>query len=434
MIHQIFAYLDVLDGWLWSTIAIPMVVILGLILNYRSSFALYLKFPQVLGSFFASVKKINNEEVLGVHPLKAFFASIGGCIGIGNIVAVCAAIQIGGPGAIFWMWLAALLGMLIKYSEVYLGIKYRVPNKLGSYDGGPMYYLQEIVKTPVIPILVAVLLTIYGTEIYMFNVITESITENWHVNHYGVISVLLVLIVYASAGGVARVGKISSIIIPFFLVGFSGMSLWVLANHLQELPEVFLTIFKSAFTGHAPLGGFAGSGIMLAMTQGVARGCYTGDIGIGYASIVNAETQYQDPKKQAQLEVLGIFLDTFVVCTLSTLLIIATGVWNQDISASMLVQRALETQFPHMEIFMPVFTFLLGYSSLIAFFCVGLKCAKFIHPKNGEAFYYVYSITAFTLFSFLNQNYALIVMSISGALLLVINTIGIFRMRKDIEI
>ncbi len=428
---HLFKYLDSIDGYLWSYLAIPMIIIIGLFLTFRFRCFQVVKFPTVLKTFYDSAR--SKREGKGVHPLNAFFASIGGCIGIGNIVAVCTAIQIGGPGAIFWMWVAGLIGMIIKYSEIYLGVRYRVQNDRGGYDGGPMFYLKKVVKGPFLPILFAILLAIYGTEVYMFNVVTHSITENWHINRYLVILAILVPLVYTSSGGIMRVGKVSIVIIPVFLILFCGMSLWILASHLTELPGLLLLIIKSAFTGHASLGGFAGAGILLAMSQGVARGCYSGDIGVGYAGIVHAESRQQEPKKQAQLSILGIFLDTFVVCTFTTLLILLTGVWNQGMPASMMVQRALEQFFPYMNFFMPLFLFILGYSSLIAFFVVGLKCAKFLHPKKGERVYYLYAIASFVVFTFVDQSYALTLMSIVGGILLCINLFAIHRLRREIE-
>lgn len=430
-IVEIFNYLSSLDQYLWSYLAIPLIIVIGVYLTIQFRFSHFFKFNTVFKTFFETAKDKKTGD--GVHPLHAFFASMGGCIGIGNIVAVCTAIHIGGPGAIFWMWMVGLIGMGIKYSEIYLGVIYRVPNGKGGYDGGPMYYLQKIMKNRFVPILFAALLSGYGTEVYMFNVMTHSVKENWHINHYLVVAFILLLVIYSVKGGVGRVGKIASVIIPVFIILFSSMSLWILGSHFKEIPGMFYLILKSAFTGHAPIGGFAGSSLMLAMSQGVARACYSGDIGVGYASIVHAETSSQNPKKQAQLSIFGIFLDTFVIGTFTTLLILITGVWNQDIPASLMVQKALENYFPYMNYFMPTLLFTVGYSTLIAFFCVGLKCAQFIHPKKGKIVYYIYAIISFVAFSFVDQNAALTVMSIFGGILLSINLVGIHRLRSKIE-
>lgn len=431
MFLQLLKYLNTIENYLWSYLAIPLIVLIGLSLTFKSRFSQITKFNQIIKNFLNASK--NNQNDQGINPYQVFFASISGCIGIANIVAVCTAIQIGGPGAIFWMWIAALLGMIVKYSEVYLGISYRTINGRGGYNGGPMYYLQKVFKGKFLPVTFAVLLAIYGTEIYMFDVMTHSISENWHLNRFFVVGVILVLMLYISRGEVFRVGKIATIIIPIFLIIFSMMTIWILILHLKELPGFFYLILSSAFKGHAPLGGFAGSSMMLALSQGIARSCYSGDIGVGYAAIVHAESRIQEPHKQAQMTILGVFLDTFIVCTFSSLLVLITGVWTQDIPASLMVQIALQKYFPFMNYFMPTFLFILGFSTLITFFYIGLKCSNYVFPKIGKKIYYIYSISMFVLFSNLDQKFALTIMSITGAFLLSINLTAIHKLRKELK-
>ncbi len=435
MIDTIFSYLNFIDDILWGYICVPIVIILGLYFTILFRFAQFLKFKLILKTFaeFTCFKK-DNYNIRGITPLRAFFTSLGGCIGVGNIIAVCTAVQIGGPGAIFWMWIAAFFGMLIKYSEVYLGIKFRIANKLGGFDGGPMFYLQKIFKSRYIPNLFAFLMVIYGAEIYIFNVITNTISINWGFSKYMVIFITLSLIIYTSIGGVDRVGKICSTLIPFFLVLYTLMALTVLFMHGDKILSTLHVIFVSAFSGHAAVGGFLGSSVLLSMSQGVARAAYSGDIGTGFAPIIHAESCEIEPAKQARLAIFGIFLDTFLICTLSTLLLVVTDIWHQNIPASMLIQTVLGQHFPMMEIFMPLFIYLLGYTTLVSFFFVGLKCAKFLFPTKGQIFYYCFAITVFTIFSFVEPNYVLLVMSIAGACLLLINVFGIYRLRKEISI
>ncbi|MEM7175864.1 MAG: amino acid carrier protein [Chlamydiota bacterium] len=430
MLTQFFDYLDHLSGYLWSYFTIPLVVTMGLFLTIKMKGAQITGFSHAIKTFYSEAK--NKKKGRGVHPISAFFASIGGCIGIGNLVAVCTAIHIGGPGAIFWMWIAALIGMIIKYAEVYLGILHRTPNRDGGFDGGPMYYLQKVTRSRFLPILFCLLLAIYGTEVYMFDVMTHTVVENWHINHYVAIAIFLISILYATKGGIHRVGKITTFILPIFMALFCAMTAWILFLHAAKLPTLFIAIVKSAFQGHAPLGGFAGGSMMLALSQGVTRACYSADIGTGNASIIHAESRQSDPKKQACLSILGIFLDTFVVCTTTAILILATGIWSQDVPASMMVQQALAAHFPYMHYFMPLFLIVLGYSSIISFSYVGLKCSIFIHPKWGKRGYYLYACIAFVLFSFVDQSQALTLMSLTGAGLLCINLWGIYQLRKEI--
>ena len=431
MNHSTTFYLNLLDNYLWSYIAVPSIILLGIFFCVKYKFFHILKYKSIAKAFYNSFEISEKNKELST--LQAFFASIGGCIGIGNLVGVCTAIQIGGPGAAFWMWIAAFFGMLIKYSEVYLGVAYRNKNHAGNFVGGPMYYLQKIFNTPLVPYLTAFLLAIYGTEIYMFNVISESISDNFNISKWIVSLLLLAAILFAVQGGVRRIGKICSAIIPLFIILFISMTIWVLICNYSNIPEVLMVIIKSAFTGHAAIGGFTGSSIFLAASQGIARGCYSGDIGIGYASIVQAESNTDDPKIPARLAIVGIFIDTFIICTSTVLIIMLTNTWHMQVSASHLIELSLAQYFPQMSFFMPLFIFILGYSSLIAFFFVGLKSASFLMPNLGNKIYYVYAGLSFMLFSRVEQATALQVMSIAGALLLCINIYGIFKLREHIR-
>lgn len=430
MFEDLFYCLDYLDGKLWDLGAV-FIIVFGFYFLFCSRVFQLRKSSQIFKNFLYYLK-LDRGTSRGEHPLKVFFISIGGAIGIGNVVGVCTAVQIGGPGALFWVWVAGFLGMLLKYSEVYLGILYRKPNDSGSYDGGPMYFLQKAYRCKWVPIVVCLLLCIYGTEIFMFGVMTDNISRNWHLDRYLVIASLLFLIIFAGVGGIKRVGNICSAIIPMFVALFSLMSFWVIVNNLSIIPTLFVEVMNSAFTGHAATGGFVGSSFVLAATQGIARGCYSGDIGVGYASIIHSETSIKEPGRQASLAIFGIFLDTFVICSLSLFLILITGVWKEPIDSDMLVQEALGIYFPYMNFFMPVFIFLLGYSTMIAFFCVGVKCAKYLSPSKGVFFYYAYAIFSFLFFSFFEKEYALTVMSLAGVSLLIINLYGIFKLRKEI--
>lgn len=433
MLTAISEHLDLLENLLWTFLGVPLVIILGFYLSFKSNFFQIRQLPTVFKTFFGYFFVRHEKGDLGVHPLKAFFAAVGGCVGIGNIVGICTAVQLGGPGALFWIWMTAFAGMILKYSEVYLGLRYREPNAQGGYNGGPMYFLKAAFKANWIPTLICFLLCIYGVEVYQFSVITNSVSTNLGFNSYIVIAVLLGLVIFAGSGGVRRVGSISSKSLPFFVFIYVSMGAWVLLNNLSLLPSVFQQIFVSAFTGHAALGGFAGAGLMAAMSHGIRRGCYTGDIGVGYASVIHSESSVQDPKKQASLAIFDIFLDTFIVCTTSLFLILTTGIWHQPIEAGMLVQMALGQYFPYMEYFMPLFLFLLGYNTINAYFCVGLKCADHLSPRWGRPIYYAYAVIALLLFSFMGTSQAQTVMAIAGVSLLLINGVGIFFLRHEIS-
>jgi alanine or glycine:cation symporter, AGCS family len=432
MLQQVFYFLELLDNHLWSYIGFPAIIFLGLYLSLQSNFVQIRKFPTVVKTFLGFLTTRSTDEY-GVHPLKAFFACVGGCVGLGNIVGICTAIQIGGPGSLFWIWITAILGMLVKYAEVFLGVNYRVRNSEGSYNGGPMYYLQRTFKAKWVPLFVCFLLCIYGVEVYQFKVVTHTLIHNFGWNEYLVIFTLLGLVIFAGSGGVSRVGALSGFMIPFFVLIYMSMGFWLLFKHLESVPEMIKLVFSSAFNEQSAVGGFAGSSLILSISQGIRRGCYTGDVGIGYASVIHSESSASKPEQQASLVIFDIFLDTLVICTTSVMMILVSGVWAKPMEAGLMIQTALSECFPHMEIFMPIFLFLLGYSTINAYFCVGLKCAQYLSPSFGRKLFYLYSIATLIIFSFVDTTNAQIFMSLTGGLLLIINTYGIFRLRKELR-
>lgn len=433
MFQMLYQTLEQMDTIFWGYVGFSLIMSLGVYFSFRTRFFQIRAIPLIARTLGESIRNKGTTE-MGVHPIKVLFASVGGMVGIGNLVGIITAVQLGGPGALFWIWIAALCGSLIKYSEVYLGLKHRVENGRGGYDGGPMYFLQKAFSKAWIPSIVSVLMCIYGVEIYQFSVIADSISANWSIMRSVVVAGLLGLVLFAGMGGVSRVGKISSLMLPGFILVYMGMGIWVIGHHFGELPSILKYVIESAFTGHAAVGGFAGSTVLLAIQHGIARAAYSADIGIGNDSVIHSESRVVDPALQARLAVCGVFIDN-VVCTMSVLLVLVTGVWKavDPVAASNMVQEALSQHFPFMEVFMPLFLLILGYTTIIAYFCVGIKSAQFLFPKHGRTIYFSYATLALPLFSFLDQSQALLIMSIAGSLLLMINLTGIFRLRKQVN-
>jgi len=353
-------------------------------------------------------------------------------IGIGNVVGIAMAVQLGGPGALFWVWMAALVGSIIKYSEVFLGLKHRVPNDQGGFDGGPMYFLRRAFQNRWLPGFAAILLCIYGIEIYQFSVVTESLSTNYDLNRYLVIGGLLFVVLYASMGGIARLGTVCSWLMPVLITIYLSMCLWIIFQELAVLPALLNMVFVSAFNGHAAIGGFAGSTMILAVQYGISKAAYSADIGVGYDSIIQSESSTIYPERQARLAVLGVCIDN-LICTISILVVLITGVWQESIEGSHLVQTALSHYFPYMHLFMPILLFILGYTTMIAYFCIGIKCARFLSPRYGFSIYVIYGAAALLLFSFFDQTKAAIVMSIAQAFLLITNLLAIFKLRHELS-
>ncbi len=433
MFQSIIHLLSKVDELFWGYFAFMLIMIFGLFLSYKSGFIQIRGLPGIVKTFFHYLG-VKGDGARGVHPLKAFFASTGGMIGIGNVVGIVTAIQIGGPGALLWVWIAGVIGAIVKYSEIYLGFKFRVENGEGGYDGGPMYFLRKAFKARWVPLAVAFLLCIYGVEIYQFSVITESITTNWHFPRAAVVGVLLVSVFYAAVGGVQRIGKICSWVMPIFLLVYVLIGFWVLFHEIDMIPELLVTVFTSAFNGHAAIGGFAGAGVLVAIQHGISRAAYSSDIGIGYDSIIQSESSSVHPERQSRLAILGVLIDNSI-CTVSMLIVLISGVWKAEPAylGSQLVQEGLSQYIPYMQYFIPLFFIVTGYTTIIAYFAVGIKCARYLAPHWGKKVYLLYALGAFIFFSYIPQSHALLVMSVSGALLLITNLSGIFRLRHEIK-
>lgn len=422
--------LGLADDLLWSYIGFPLILFIGLWFSLKTRFIQIRKFPHIVKFFVGLMRAPESKD--GVHPLKVFFACVGGCVGIGNIVGICTAVQFGGPGALFWVWITAILGSMVKYSEVFLGVKFRIQDGAGGYLGGPMYFLQKVCKTMWLPNLVCIFLAIYGVEIFQFSVITSSVSANFGFDKLAVTLVLLALVMWAGCGGVRRVGNISTVMIPLFVLIYLSMGVYVIMLNIERIPSLLQTVFSSAFTGHAAFGGFIGAGLMTTISQGIRRGCYSGDLGVGYASVIHSETSLHSPSKQASLTIFDLFLDTFIICSSSIMIVLITGVWSQGVDSAMLVQVALSEYFPYMNIFMPFLLFLLGYSTINAYFIVGIKSAEFLSPTWGKKIYFGYAVVSLFIFSFVELYEAQVIMALVNCMLLMINGWAVWRLRSEI--
>jgi AGCS family alanine or glycine:cation symporter len=432
MFDHFFAFLNKVDEIYWH-IGMLMVLVPGVYFTIKTNFfqfKTFFKFTKCV----RDLQECGKSNDHGVSPLRLYFASVGGMIGLGNIVGVVTAVLIGGPGALFWLWIASFSGMLIKYMEIYLGIKYRQKNKDGCYDGGPMYYLGRAFKNRYIPYVMAVLLCIYGVEILQFTVITDTLEKTFHINRFVAIGSLLLITFWTAIGGIKRLANICSLLMPIFIVSYVGMCLWVIFSHADSLIPYFKVVFESAFTGHAAVGCFAGSSFIIAAQQGIARGVYSGDIGIGFDSTIQAATKSHHPERQARMAIFSLATDS-LVCTMSILVVLVTDLWKTStcMLPSEYVATALSMYIKHADIFMGLLFFLAGFTTIIAYYSVGLKCARFVSEKYGPYVYAGYALIAFTFFSFFDQTKAQLVMSITSGLLLTLNVTGMFKLRKEIK-
>lgn len=433
-IEQIFLFLGALESFYWSYIGFVIVVVVGLYFTIRSGFYQL----KVLAHPIRTIKAVqkSSEGGQGISPFRVYFASVGGMVGLGNVVGVVTAVMIGGPGALFWLWIASLCGMLIKYSEIYLGMKFRIDDGKQGHHGGPMIYLQKAFKNKmlsrIVPVIFCSLLAIYGVEIYQFVVVADVVTDVTHLPRFLVIGSVLAITLYGGFGGIGRLANIATTLMPPFIVGYIALCLYVIFSHAFQLPAILGDVFVSAFTGHAATGGFVGSSMLMAIQLGTARAVYSGDLGIGYDSIIQSESKARDPGTQACLSIFGVATDA-LICTLSILVVLTTGMWKTDIEACHAVSHSFSQFFPHGSIFMALLIFIAGYTTLIAYLATGDKAACWLFPKWGHRLYYTYAVISFVTFSLLEQCHAITIMSLSGGLLMLTNLVGIWKLRHEIS-
>ena len=428
---SIIAYLN---DFYWSYIGWALIAGSGLYLTIVSKglqFRALFNFKQNIKNIYTEAENKDNN---GFHPFKLYFASVGGMVGLGNIVVICTAIMIGGPGSIFWTILASLSGMLLKYSEIYLGVKYRIQNPDGSFTGGPMYFLQKAFKPKIFAYIFAFLLCLYGVEISSFLIIVDRIEHSFEFNRYTIIFCFLIIVIYSSIGGVRRLANICSIIMPIFMIGYIIFSVYVIICNAEMLPAFFKTVLVSAFVGHAPIGGFVGSTMILSAYLGISKSIYSGDIGIGYDSIMQSETTITKPEVQAILSIYAIFTDA-IICILTNVMVGVTGAWYtlNDYEPSDIVAQLLSNYIPYSDFFMTLLLFFAGYTTIIAYLAAGTKCAQFISPKYGKILYLMYAIFAFIFFCNFSQTNLIIIMGLLSGLLVLLNVCGILKLRKDIN-
>jgi AGCS family alanine or glycine:cation symporter len=426
-----FQIIDLVQGFLWEYVDFFLILSIGLYFSIKSRFFQF----RAIAYFKKTINDLRKtaKTDAGVSPLRLYFTSIGGAIGLGNVVSVVTTVSIGGPGGVFWMWVAVFAGMLVKYGEVYLGILYRQKNAQGGYDGGPMYYLKKAFKVKFIAPIFCVFMCIYGAEIYQFKVIQDSIVDIYGINRWLVIAILILFAIYVAIGGVNRLAYVCSTFMPIFILSYIAVCIFAISQSNESFFSLFGTIFKSAFTGHAAVGGFAGSTIMLAIRHGMSNAVYSGDIGIGYDSVIQSETRHYNPALQARMVIPSLLTDC-LICTLTVLLALSSNCWKDGHTYGIdFIVCALEPYFPHIKLILPIIFLLVGGTTVLGFLTVGMKSAKFLSSKYGRNIYLFYAITVFLIFSFVDQNQARLVMYLAGALLLLINSSAVFILRKEID-
>lgn len=324
---------SVVNGIVWGPIMLALLIGVGVFLSVKTGFLQFRKFgymvKNTIGSLFQ--KKQHSKDNSGVSPFQAVATAMAGTIGTGSITGIATAIVTGGPGAIFWMWISALLGMVTKYSEIVLSLKYREKNEQGQWVGGPMYYIKNGLKIRWLAALFAVfaMVACMGTgNATQSNSIAIALDSTMGIAPWMTGLVLVILVGAVILGGMRRIATVNEKLVPFMAVFYVVCAVVALMLNITEIPSALALIMKEAFNFKAAAGGAAGYGIMTAMHYGFARGVFSNEAGLGSAPIAHAASSTKSPAEQGLWGMFEVFFTTIVICTLSALIILTTGIWS----------------------------------------------------------------------------------------------------------
>lgn len=392
--EQVMKVNEFVNNLVWGWPFLLLIFGTGIFLTAFTGFISFRKFGYIIRQTFF---KIFSKDQVGEGEITAFQAvstALAATVGTGNIAGVGTAIAIGGPGAVFWMWIAALFGMTTKYGEVVLSIKYREKTEDGRFVGGPMYYLTKGANMKWLAIVFAVFGTLatFGIgNMVQSNSVADSLNATFGINPLITGVVLAVLVALVILGGIQSIGKVTEIIVPFMAAIYIIGGVSIILLNITLVPEAFRVIFHDAFTGSAATGGFVGSSIMLSVRYGVARGVFTNEAGLGSAPIAHAAATTDHPVRQGLWGVFEVFADTLVLCTITALVIVMTGAYDTGLDGAPLTTAAFEEGLAYGGYVVTFGLIFFAFSTLLGWSYYGERCMEFLFgPKSIIVYRLVY--------------------------------------------
>ena len=404
---------NVVNNFIWGVPAMICIIGVGLLLSFRTRFLQICKFPYAMKVTIGRMLRKRDASDGALTPFQAVCTALAATVGTGNIAGVAGAIAIGGPGAVFWMWISALLGMCTKFSEVTLAVHFREKNAEGDLVGGPMYYIKNGLKKQWhwLAYLFAAfgVLTVFGTgNATQVNTITTAIDSALY--NYGVISeqnvstlnlvigiILAVLIGLILLGGIKRIGQVAEKLVPFMAVIYIILAIGVVILNYRNIPTVFASIFKGAFSPASVTGGAVGS-FFMSMKKGVSRGIFSNEAGLGTGSIAHACADTRKPVKQGFFGIFEVFVDTIVICTLTALVILCSGVpvgYGDAAGAELTILGFTSTYGSWVSIFTAIAMCCFAFSTIIGWGLYGTRCVEFLlGTRANRPFMILYALVA----------------------------------------
>lgn len=401
------------NNFVWGIPAIVCIIGVGLYLSIRTGFIQIRKFPLAMKQTIGKVFEKKEAKHGAMTPFQAVCTALSATVGTGNIAGVAGAIAIGGPGAVFWMWVSAFLGMCTKFSEVVLAVHFREKNEQGDYVGGPMYYIKNGLgkKWYWLAVLFSVfgIFTVFGTgNATQVNTIATAVNsallnynlisaENITISNWIIGIVIMILVVCVLLGGIKRIGKVTEKLVPFMAIFYILLAVGVVILNIKNVPGVFADIIYGAFNPAAVTGGVVGS-FFTSMTKGVSRGIFSNEAGLGTGSIAHACADTGKPVEQGFFGIFEVFADTIIICTLTALVILCSDVpvtFGNAAGAELTISGFTSTYGNWVSIFTAVAMCCFAFSTIIGWGLYGARCAEFIFSsKIVKPFMVVYSMVA----------------------------------------
>ena len=377
--------ISTINGWAWGPVMLVLLLGTGLYLSLGLRFMTVRRIPGALGLLQGGRKGDGKGDIT---PFSALMTSLSATIGTGNIAGVATALALGGPGALFWMWITALVGMATKYAEAVCAVRFRVKDSEGNFSGGPMYYIRNGLhkRWHWLGYAFAIFGSLAGFGIantVQSNSVSQVMQDSFSIPPLATGLVLMVLVGAVVLGGIRRIASVASYLVPMMALAYILMSLVVIIVHASELPGAVATIVEAAFSGSAAAGGFAGATVWAALRFGVARGIFSNEAGLGSAPIAHAAAKTNEPVEQGMIAMLGTFIDTLVVCTMTGLVIVIMDVLPTGISGASLTSKAFAGAFPGGEYIVTIGLCLFAFTTMIGWSFYGERCVVFLMGTGG---------------------------------------------------
>ncbi|HEM48609.1 MAG TPA: sodium:alanine symporter family protein, partial [Caldithrix sp.] len=382
MFDQILIILSQFRDIIWGFPLLILLVGTGIFLTVRLKGLQVAKLLHAL--YLGLIKRKELDDQPGdISHFQALMTALSATVGTGNIAGVATALVAGGPGALFWMWITGLFGMATKYSEAVLAVKYREVDETGAMSGGPMYYLHKGLGQRWLGVLFAIFAAVAAFGIgnmVQSNSVAEALSENFNIPHIwtGIILMLLTLLVIV--GGIKSIGRVTGILVPVMIVFYFISALIILIIKIETVPAVFMLILKEAFNFDAAAGGFLGSAMMMAMREGVARGVFSNESGLGSSPIAAAAAKTKHPVAQALVSMTQTFIDTIIICTLTGFAILLSGLLGEGLNGAQLTSAAFSVNLPGQSggMIVAIGLVLFAYSTILGWSYYGEKSVEFI--------------------------------------------------------